>query len=492
MRISALLSLVSLLAGPALAQPVVPPVAVADPLPAILPSGISVQLTPFTTVPNGAPQLIQPVGDGSGRLAINETGGRIYLTTSAGGALGAPYLDLAGTAPGFFGGLMGLAFAPDFANSGRFYTGSYATTGSGITPLASSTGSVNEVVVTEWTASNPAAATFAGTSREVLRVAQPSEGHAIGMVAFNPNATQGSADYGKLYVSMGDAGDNRSYLLNGQTLANPYGKVLRIDPTPSGTAGYTVPADNPFAGQPGAEETIWAYGFRNPQYLSWRRGGAGTMFINDIGEGSIEEVSTGVAGGNYGWSVREGTFATWRDPVVGPDYTDSVFRLTGDAEPGLLFPIAQYDHDEGRAIGAGLLYQGSVIPQLQGKFIASDIVNGRLFVADLDGLVSDDDPDGAVGFAELDTVVAGIHQPLLAALGTERADARLGTDEFGNLYVLTKARGEIFRVEAVTQAVPAPGGLAVLAVAVAALAAARKKPSLSEEKEAKSLSYPRE
>ena len=462
-------------AAPAIADPVLPAVPVADPLAPIAASGITVRLTPFVTVPHGAPQLIQPVADGSGRLAINETGGRIYLTTTAGGALGAPYLDLAGNAPGFGGGLMGLAFHPDFASNGKFYTGSYAATGTGIAPLASSGGVVNEVVVTEWTAANPAAASFSGTAREVLRVAQPSQGHAIGMVAFNPNATAPSnPDYGKLYVSMGDAGDNQSYALRGQDTANPYGKVLRIDPTPSGGAGFTVPADNPFVGQAGREQTIWAYGLRNPQYLSWQRGGAQTMFINDIGEANIEEVNTGVAGGNYGWSLREGGFATFRDPAIGPGFSTAVFQLAPGAEAGLLYPIAQYDHDEGRAIGAGLLYQGSAIPALTGRFIATDIVNGRLFVADVDGLLSDSDPAGAAGFSYLDTVLDGINQSLLAALGAARADARLGTDDAGNLYVLTKAHGDIFRVDAMATAVPAPGALAVLAVAVLGLAGLRR------------------
>lgn len=477
--ILAALPLSALLMGgamPAAAQAVVPATPVADPMPAIGPSGISVRLVPFATVPQGQPQLIQPVGDGSGRLAVHETGGKLFLTTT-GGTLTAPYLDI--TSVGY-GGLMGVAFAPGFASSGKFYTGSYSLPGTGIAPLPSSGGNVFDMVVREWTATDPGAAAFSGTSREVLRVAQPSNGHAIGMVAFNPNATVGNADYGKLYISMGDAGDNRSYLLNGQDLSNPYGKVLRIDPTPGVGTNFTVPTDNPFVGQQGVEQTIWAYGLRNPQYLSWLRdslpgGGAGTMLINDIGEGFIEEVNTGVAGGNYGWSIREGTFATWRDPALGLGYDDSAFAIAGGPEGGLLFPVAQYDHDEGRAIGAGLIYQGAGIPGLAGKLVATDIVNGRLFVADAGGLVSDNDPDGVVGFAELDTVVDGIHQPLLAALGTGRADARLGTDGEGNLYVLTKARGEIFRVEAFVQAVPGPGALGVFAMALLGLAGARRR-----------------
>ena len=466
-----------LLAGvnPALAGPQLPLTPVSDPMAPITASGITVRLTPFITVPNGAPQLIQSVGDGSGRLAINETGGRIYLAGSTGGALGTPYLDMNSAATGFTGGLMGLAFHPDFASNGKFYTGSYAASGTGIAPLASSGGTVADVVVTEWTASNPAAASFSGTRREVLRVAQPSDGHAIGMVAFNPNATSSSnPDYGKLYVSMGDAGDNGSYLTNGQNTANPYGKVLRIDPAPSAGNPFTVPADNPFVGQAAKEQTIWAYGLRNPQYLSWMRGGAGTMFINDIGEANIEEVNTGVAGGNYGWSIREGGFATFRDPLVGPGYSSDVFQLEPGADSGLLYPIAEYDHGEGRAIGAGLLYQGAAVPGLTGKFIATDIVSGRLFVTDINGLLSDSDPTGSVGFAYLDTVLNNINQSLLAALGAARADARLGTDDAGNLYVLTKAHGDIFRVETFVSNVAAPASLPLLAVALAGLAGMRR------------------
>ena len=141
MKFTASLATVFLATATAWAGPLTPAVPVVNPMPSISASGISVRLEHFTTVPNGAPQLIQPIMDGSGRLAINETGGRVYLTTKAGGVLSTPYLAHASAAPGFDGGLMGLAFHPDFATNGRFYTAYHAQTGSGITSRRSSSSS---------------------------------------------------------------------------------------------------------------------------------------------------------------------------------------------------------------------------------------------------------------------------------------------------------------------------------------------------------------
>lgn len=93
----------------------------------------------------------------------------------------------------------------------------------------------------------------------------------------------------------------------------PHGSILRLDPLPRGAPGeYAVPDSNPLVGQADALAEIWAYGLRNPSKFSWDEAGDGKMLIADIGEGNIEVINIGVAGANYGWGVREGTFVVDR------------------------------------------------------------------------------------------------------------------------------------------------------------------------------------
>ena len=91
--------------------------------------------------------------------------------------------------------------------------------------------------------------------------------------------------------------------------AKPHGAIIRIDPLAGdGSRGYGIPPDNPFVDEAGVAPEIWAYGLRHAQQFSWDTDGR--MFIGDIGQGFVEEVNLGVPGANYGWRLREGTFAT--------------------------------------------------------------------------------------------------------------------------------------------------------------------------------------
>ncbi len=390
-------------------------------------------------------QVLRQVPGGS-RLAFNDTRGILYVTDTD-GRTPRVYLDLRQEADDFSNaafpneaGFMGFAFHPEFAQEGRpgygkLYTAYSATPASGVADYLESGSNVQESVVREWTAANPSAAAFSGTFRKLLRVGQFAGNHNVGTVAFNPTASEGDVDYGLLYIGFGDGGsahDPRDY---GQGLAEPLGAIARIDPL--ATAGASA-----FVAPEGAAPEIWAYGLRHPQQFSWDTAD-GRMFISDIGQDQIEEINLGVAGANYGWRLREGTFATGYavDRRLGPVYE----RPAADPEP-FAYPVAQYDHDEGFAVGGGHVYRGSSIPALVGKYVFTEFVRGRVLAFDADGVR----PGDPATIEEVRLAFDGVERELVDVAGypntynnTRRVDARLSVDADGELYLLTKGDGHI-------------------------------------------------
>ena len=442
----------------------------ADPIPAKIAKGdLVVAVEPFVRAPpsidpakppmtNDAHARIQymlPIPDGSGRLVFNDLRGQLYVTDAA-GSPPALYLDLRRQDVDFHNdafpneaGLLGFAFHPQFAAKGepgygKLYTGFSAGPDSGAAAYEDKSGEAQESVIREWTAADPTANVFRGASREVLRVGQFEPTHNVGTLAFNPTAKPGTPDYGLLYICFGDGGGRFDPERNGQNLATPLGAILRIDPLAGDEErGYGIPPDNPFVATPGAAPEIWAYGLRHAQQFSWDVDGR--MFIGDIGQDHIEEVNLGVAGGNYGWPLREGTFAT----AFGVDVaqTGPVFARPADPQP-FIYPVAEYDHDEGFAIGGGFVYRGEDIPQLRGRYLFSDIARGRLFAIATDDLI----PDEPTRIEEVRLLFDGQERDLVDVAGFRntyhgeefpRVDLRLGIDHRGELYLLTKGDGWI-------------------------------------------------
>jgi glucose/arabinose dehydrogenase len=403
-------------------------------------------------------QYLLPIRDGTGRLVISDLRGLLYVVDASGKNL-ATYLDLRKAtdnfADGIFpneAGLLGFAFHPEFGQQGKpgygkFYTAYSATVDSGKAAYLEGPALTQKSVIKEWTANDSRANVFAGASRELFRAGQFSPNHNIGTLAFNHGVGPGSPDYGMLYVCMGDGGGAYDTFDYGQSLAEPLGALMRIDPLGGGRRGraYGIPADNPFVGRSGVAEEIWAYGLRHPQQFSFDTDGR--LFINDIGQNHVEEVNIGVAGANYGWRVREGTFATGYDAGIG--ISASVFKKPRPARK-YTGPVAQYDHDEGNAIGSGFVYRGSAIPSLRGKYVAADIVLGRLFYFDVGRLR----PGKPAKLRELQIEVDGKTQSMLDAVGYEnsyarhlnRADLRMGIDDAGELYLVTKGDGWVRKI----------------------------------------------
>ena len=409
-----------------------------------------------TNHPRTRIQYLQAVPGIPDRLAFNDIRGVLYLT-DAEARTPTVYLDLrdqdlslySGALPNE-SGFMGFAFHPEFAENGKpgygkLYTAFTATRESGEPDYADESNLTQVSVVREWTATAPTARIFDGTSREVLRVGEFAANHNVGTVAFNPTATEDDADYGMLYIGFGDGGsahDPRDY---GQGLAEPLGAIARIDPLDTADRAYGIPEDNPLVDEEGVAPEIWAYGLRHPQQFSWDSDGR--MFIGDIGQDQIEEVNLGTAGANYGWRLREGTFATGHavNRARGPAYP----RPDADPTP-FVYPIAQYDHDEGFAIGGGFVYRGAAIPTLVGKYVFTDFPRGRLFAIDADNLPE----EGQAHIEELRIAFDGTERDLVDEAGfpntyrpgSERVDARISIDAAGELYVLTKGDGWIRRL----------------------------------------------
>jgi len=346
-----------------------------------------------------------------GRRFANDSRGLLYLIDSN----NQPhvYADVAAAFPNSVykrleSGFIGFAFHPEFATNGLFYTVcSEIGPGNPKTPDFIPIGyGLKDVtyhnVITEWHATNPAANTFEGTRREILREAHVTTNltHPMGAVEFNP-----TANYGLLYTSGSDhgfsngGGPNSSNPAQTQRLDSIMTAILRIDPrSPSVTHGqkglgdYTIPMANKFAsdGDPKTLGEIYAYGFRNAHRLSWDTDG--TMFASDIGMDNIEEINIVRNGENYGWMRREGYFDNGRPRggALNELYPLPPEILDGRVKDGFTYPVIVYDHDEGRSVTDGFAYHGR-IPALRGKFVFGDIQNGRVFVSDLAEMKKADD-----------------------------------------------------------------------------------------------------
>jgi glucose/arabinose dehydrogenase len=326
-----------------------------------------------------------PPGD-AGRLFIVEKTGMIEVLDLHGNQI-QPFLDLSGqVSTAGEEGVLGLAFAPDYATSGRFYV-----------DLSNANGDT-EIRSYQVSATNPNQADPAGGSL-VMTITQPQglTNHKGGWIGFGPD--------NMLYVATGDGGGAGDPSGNAQSLHSLLGKILRIDPSHDGfptdsSRNYAIPADNPFVGQD-ADPEIWALGLRNP----WRDSfdSNGTLHIADVGQDRWEELDIGHAGANYGWNVFEGPAVYAPGPVAG-----------GTATP----PIFSYGHDVGNAVIGGAV--------VDGRYYFADYGTGTFWSMPAQG-----------GAVQVETVTP--------TAGTLSHPSSFGLDGAGHLYV-TDLGGDVFRL----------------------------------------------
>ena len=224
---------------------------------------------------------------------------------------------------------------------------------------------------------------------------------------------------------MGDGGSGGDPSNNAQTLGNLLGKILRIDV--DGGFPYSIPADNPFRGDPGASEEIWALGLRNPWRFSFDRL-TGDLFIADVGQNNLEKVNyqpvDSQGGENYGWRLMEGS---------------DCFNPSVNCDNGMLTPpILEYDHFLGCSITGGYRYRGNGNPGLSGVYFYGDFCTGRIWGA----------TENNAG--EWTTTVL---------LDTDLSITAFGEDENGEIYLadFSSNDGTIYRISEVADP-PSSGG----------------------------------
>jgi glucose/arabinose dehydrogenase len=401
---------------------------------------------------------IGEVPDGSGRMYVPDLNGNMYLVEN-----GKPhvYLDIKQTFSQYFFSGRGLGqgfgivtFDPDFKHNGKFYTvhTELASSTTKVPDLTPQPNTIYHGVVDEWTADDPSADTFHGTHREILRIGYAGQIHGIQEIGFNPNAKRGDKDYDLLYIASGDGGQGQGAGNNDpQNLGIPQGKLLRIDPRGRNSANgkYGIPASNPFVGKPGDLGEIYAYGFRDPHRFSWDTGGQHRLFLGHIGEHAIEGVWDIRAGDNAGWPNREGSFVfdkndrCWLYPLP-----------ADDAKYHYDYPVAAYDHDPpagwdcssdvGVGISGGYVYRGHKLPELYGKYIFGDLVSGSVYYTNEDQMRRGG-PRAPIH--QLQTFDTSGHRLTMQQFGGDkRVDLRFGRDSKGELYILSKANGKIWKV----------------------------------------------
>jgi glucose/arabinose dehydrogenase len=343
--------------------------------------------------------------------------------------------------PGLATGFGSFAFHPDFNKNGLLYTTHTEAPNSGKADFgyADSIKVTVQWVLTEWKTDHPNADTFSGKGRELFRVNMVTGIHGMQEITFNPLAKTGNEDYGLLYIGVGDGGSvEQGYPFLPHSKERPWGSVLRIDPAGHNSTNgqYGIPQSNPFAKSQNTLGEIYAYGFRNPHRITW--GKSGQMLVCNIGQANIESVNLVLPGHDYGWPIREGTFVQEPNSDLSKVYplpaNDSIYHIT--------YPVAQFDHDEGKAITGCIEYWGTAIPQLKGKYLFGDIPSGRLFYID----IAEVKTGKQAVIKEWKISLNGTAKTLKDLCGNDRVDLRFGRDARGDLYIMTKADGKVYKL----------------------------------------------
>jgi glucose/arabinose dehydrogenase len=342
--------------------------------------------------------VTSPPGDSSRVFILELDSGNIKILKN-GAILPTPFMTQSGVRTGNEGGLMGMAFHPDYAQNRTFYLHYSRIDG-------------KDVLRRYQRMANDEERADTTTGVDLMLLTDPGNFHAGGWIGFGPD--------GYLYVPKGDLG-TVSYSQSDTTRA---GKMLRIDV--DGGSPYAIPPTNPFSGAQSPKDEFWAYGLRNPWRCSFDRG-TGDFYVCDVGESEWEELNfqpSGAAGGaNYGWPKFEGY-----EIYNCPDSCDS---------SGLTRPVAVFGHWPVPplfcAVVGGYVYRGAAIPDLHGTYFFGDFCAGFVYSLKMAGGVVTELTDRTV---ELEPAGA----PTIDFISS------FGEDAAGELYICDLLDGEVYKI----------------------------------------------
>jgi glucose/arabinose dehydrogenase len=360
-------------------------------------AGIAVVLEPVAT---GLDRPVQVVTahDGSGSLFVAQQNGAI-LRVSQQGDSRSTFLDLSPIVSCCSnGGLLSVLFHPAYMSNGRLYVLYVDRNGN--------------TVLSRYQRSETNPGVADPQSAQILFVAEQPKDNL-------PNHHGGTLQFGvdgMLYVSIGDGGAYTQVTNRAQETNHLLGKLLRLDVEHAAT--YSIPADNPLVGVPGAREEIWSRGLRNPWRFSFDRS-TGELYIGDVGQDSWEEIDVvtlaEAKGANFGWPILEGNHC------FPPDKPCTTI--------GLVPPKIEYPHASGCSVTGGYRYRGGKWPRWYGLYFYGDWCSGRLWGAS-------QKPDGSWTSSEVESTGAMI--------------VSFGEDDQGELY-LVDYRGAVYRMSGVAQ-----------------------------------------
>jgi len=342
-------------------------------------------------MPGAFDQPTYVTNDGDERLIVVEQPGIVWVVADANApdAGARVFLDLTDRvgSDGSEQGLLSIAFPPEGWAANVVFV--------------SYTDQNGDSVVSRFDVAGDGMSAEPTSEQVVLTQDQPYPNHNGGLITFGPD--------GMLYIGFGDGGSQGDPNGNAQNLTTWLGKILRINVDPAGfgeEAGYVVPVDNPFVGNPEVAPEIWMYGLRNPWRFAFDP--EGTMIaVADVGQSQIEEVTilplADAPGANLGWNIMEG----------------STCYAVEDCDPsGLILPSIEYTHDVGGCSITGGYF-------IDGAYVYGDYCSGLVWLAT---------PDGDGGWSAGEPIDTGLS---ISSFG-------LGGD--GTVYLTDLASGSVYRV----------------------------------------------